>query len=122
LRERGFEPFECGSEQEARSMSEDLIRNKKWPCNFFKSDTTGEKDFEEFFTDFEDLDMERFETIGVINNNPNFDNDKLDEFIEGIEVLRIKQTWSRHDIIRLYNNLLPNFTHKETGKFLDQRM
>ena len=48
--------------------------------------------------------------------------DKLDEFIEGIEVLRIKQTWSRHDIIRLYNNLLPNFTHKETGKFLDQRM
>ena len=51
-----------------------FIANKKWPCYFFKSDTTGEKDFEEFFTDNEDLDMERFETVGVIRNQPEFVN------------------------------------------------
>ena len=51
-----------------------FIANKKWPCYFFKSDTTGEKDFEELFTDNEDLDMERFETVGVIRNQPEFVN------------------------------------------------
>ena len=65
LRERGYEPYECDSEDEARDRAEELIANKQWPCYFFKSDTTGEKDFEEFFTDAEDLDMERFETVGV---------------------------------------------------------
>lgn len=122
LRERGYEPYECGSEHEARSLADELIRNKKWPCNFFKSDTTGEKDFEEFFTKSEELDMERFETIGIINNSPSFDSVKLDEFMESIKALRIKQTWNRIEIIKLYQNLLPNFLHKETGKYLDQRM
>ena len=51
-----------------------FIANKKWPCYFFKSDTTGEKDFEELFTDNEDLGMERFETVGVIRNQPEFVN------------------------------------------------
>ena len=51
-----------------------FIANKQWPCYFFKSDTTGEKDFEELFTDNEDLDMERFETVGVIRNQPEFVN------------------------------------------------
>ena len=122
LRDLGFEPHHCKSEKEARESAIGLIAIKKWPCYFFKSDTTGEKDFEEFFTDSEELDMERFETIGVINNNPNFDSIKLDEFVEGIKALRIKQTWNRDDIIRLYQNLLPNFLHKENGKYLDQRM
>ena len=62
-----------------------FIANKLWPSYFFKSDATGEKDFEEFFTDNEDLDMERFETVEVIRNQP-------------------------------------DFSHKETSKYLDQRM
>ena len=63
---------------------------KQWPCYFFKSDTTGEKDFEEFFTDNEDLDMEHFETVGVIKNQPDFDEAKLDDFMDGIKALREK--------------------------------
>ena len=62
-------PYECESEEEARDRTEELIAKKQWPCFFFKSDTTGEKDFEEFFTDNEDLDIERFETVGVIKNH-----------------------------------------------------
>ena len=122
LRERGYEPYECESEDEARDRAEELIANKQWPCFFFKSDTTGEKDFEEFFTDNEDLDMERFETVGVIKNQPDFDEAKLDDFIDGIEVLRENGTWAKDDIVKLYFGLLPEFAHKETGKYLDQRM
>ncbi|MDA8817530.1 UDP-N-acetylglucosamine 4,6-dehydratase, partial [Planktomarina sp.] len=122
LRERGYESYECRSEHEARTMAEELIKDQKWPCYFFRSDTTGEKDFEEFFTDSEELDMGRFKTIGVINNQPNFDSTKLDEFMDGIEVLKAKKIWTRTDIIQLYHDLLPNFSHKETGKYLDQRM
>ena len=122
LRARGYEPCECGSEDEARDRAEELITNKQWPCYFFNSDTTGEKDFEEFFTDNEDLDMERFETVGVIKNQPNFDEAKLDDFMDGIESLRNKGTWSKEDIVKLYFGLLPGFSHKETGKYLDQKM
>jgi len=122
LRERGYEPYECESEDEARDRAEELIANKQWPCYFFKSDTTGEKDFEEFFTDNEDLDIERFETVGVIKNQPAFDEAKLDDFMDGIEALRNKGTWAKDDIIKLYFGLLPEFAHKETGKYLDQRM
>tara|TARA_B100000963_G_scaffold192839_1_gene167907 strand:+ start:8824 stop:10011 length:1188 start_codon:yes stop_codon:yes gene_type:complete len=122
LRERGYEPFECESEEEARERTKDLIANKHWPCYFFRSDTTGEKDFEEFFTDKEDLDMERFNAIGVIKNQPDFDEVKLDDFMDGIEAYREKGTWTKEDIVKLYFSLLPDFAHKETGKYLDQRM
>jgi FlaA1/EpsC-like NDP-sugar epimerase len=122
LTERGYEPYQCQSEDEARDRAEELISNKQWPCYFFKSDTTGEKDFEEFFTDNEDLDMERFQTIGVIKNQSDFDESKLDDFMDGIEALRRKGTWEKDDIVKLYFELLPEFAHSETGKYLDQRM
>jgi FlaA1/EpsC-like NDP-sugar epimerase len=122
LRERGYEPYECDSEDEARNRSDELIAKKQWPCYFFTSDTTGEKDFEEFFTDNEDLDMNRFETVGVIKNEPNFNASKLNSFIQRIEGYRERGSWSKKDIVELYFNLLPEFAHKETGKYLDQRM
>ena len=122
LRAHGYEPYECESEVEARDRAEELIGKKQWPCYFFKSDTTGEKDFEEFFTDKEDLDMERFDTVGVIRNHPDFDEAKLEDFMDGIEALREKGTWTKADIVKLYFGLLPDFAHKETGKYLDQRM
>ena len=122
LRQQGFEPYECESEDEARDRAEELIAKKQWPCYFFKSDTTGEKDFEEFFTDNEDLDMERFETVGVIKNQPDFDEASLENFMNSIEALRKKGIWTKDDIVKLYFGLLPEFAHKETGKYLDQRM
>ena len=88
---------------------------------FFKSDTTGEKDFEEFFTDKEELDLKTFKNIGIIRNEAKFDSNKLDQFIDGIESLKAGK-WSKHEILELYNILLPDFDHKETGKYLDQRM
>ena len=122
LIDKGYEPFECESEDEARDRASELIADKKWPCYFFESDTTGEKSFEEFFTDKEDLDMDRFKTIGIIKNKENFDEVKLDYFINEIEILRKKGIWSKDDILKLFFNLLPEFNHQETGKYLDQRM
>ena len=122
LRSLGFEAHECATEEEARGRADHLIANKQWPCYFFKSDTTGEKDFEEFFTEKESLVMSRFESIGVIQNQPIFDADKLDQFEEGMLKLRRQNTWSKDDIVRNFYEILPDFAHIETGKYLDQRM
>ena len=118
----GYEAIICEDEQEARKSAESLIIQKKWPCYFFKSDTTGEKGFEEFYTDQEDLDLKRFSGIGVIKNEPNFDSEKLDKFIDMTDNLRNKSLWNKKEILDLFYDLLPDFTHLETGKNLDEKM
>ena len=122
LRQMGYEPFRCASEEEARDRAAELIAKKQWPCYFFSSDTTGEKDFEEFFTDKEDLDMSRFYGVGAIKNQPIYDSQKLDDFFSGVQALREKGNWDKQAILDLFFDLLPEFAHKETGKYLDQRM
>jgi len=118
----GYAPHECDSEDEARGRASELIAKKQWPVYFFASDTTGEKDFEEFFTEAETLDMERFETIGVIRNEPEFDDTLLQHFLTRIEAIRSQPTWEKAPIIHLFNEMIPGFQHKETGKYLDGRM
>lgn len=118
----GYTPHECGSEDEARDMATELIAAKRWPVYFFVSDTTGEKDFEEFFTDAEVLDMDRFESIGVIRNEPVFDESRLERFLETIEQLRRQPSWEKPDLVALFNYMIPDFAHKETGRYLDGRM
>tara|TARA_Y100001935_G_scaffold122609_2_gene101892 strand:+ start:1262 stop:2449 length:1188 start_codon:yes stop_codon:yes gene_type:complete len=122
LRDRGYEPYECESEDEARDLTIDLLAKNRWPCYFFKSDTTGEKDFEEFFTNDEVLDMKRFKTLGIIKNQPDFDETKLNNFMDAIENLRNKGSWTKDDIVKLYFGVLPEFDYKDTGKYLDQKM
>ena len=122
LEQLGYEPFECSSEDEARDLASELIQQKRWPCYFFKSDTTGEKDFEEFFTENEDLDMKRFDSLGVIRNEAIFQGDALDRFSAGINQLRERGRWDKQDLVDLFFEMLPDFAHLETGKYLDQRM
>ena len=122
LNELGFEPYECASEDEARDRADELIKQKKWPCFFFKSDTTGEKDFEEFFTDQESLDMTRFESVGVIKNAPAFDSALLQHFTKTIELIKSKPSWGKAELVDLFSEMIPDFAHKETGKYLDARM
>ena len=119
---RGYEAVECASEDEARARVPELKAQGKWPVYFFKSDTTGEKDFEEFYTEHETLDMDRFASIGVIKNEPNFDASSFEHFEASIREMRKRGTWTRGEIIDLFNAMIPEFAHKETGKFLDGRM
>jgi len=122
LESLGYAPYECESEDEARDRADELIAGGKWPVYFFASDTTGEKDFEEFYTGDEDIDWDRFETIGVIRNPVGFDEDKLERFLSEIELIRGQGIWDKPEIVELFNYMIPEFQHKETGKYLDSRM
>src|SRR6056297_3229837 len=122
LENLGYAPYECESEDEARDRADELIAGGKWPVYFFASDTTGEKDFEEFYTGDEDIDWDRFETIGVIRNPVGFDADKLERFLSEIERIRGSGLWDKPEIVELFNYMIPEFQHKETGKYLDSKM
>jgi FlaA1/EpsC-like NDP-sugar epimerase len=122
LRAQGYEPYACASEDEARARVAELVARRQWPCYFFASDTTGEKDFEEFYTERETLDMDRFESIGVIKNAPVFAPDKLALFLERIREMKARGLWTRDELVALFHALLPEFGHKEMGKFLDDKM
>ncbi|EOW3975039.1 UDP-N-acetylglucosamine 4,6-dehydratase [Vibrio parahaemolyticus] len=122
LEQLGFEPYLCSSEDEARELAKTLPEQGQWPCLFTESDTTGEKDFEEFFTDNEVLDMERFENLGIIKNEPSFDQDLLTLFEQSIAAMKDKREWSKEQIVELFFTMIPDFGHKETGKYLDSKM
>jgi len=122
LDELGFEAYECQSEDEARELIHKLPQTGKWPCYFTNSDTTGEKDFEEFFMDGEVLDMNKFENLGIVKSSLNFDGNKLDLFLSEIEKMKIAYTCDKSEIVTLFHNLISGFEHKETGKYLDSKM
>ena len=122
LQERGFEPVLCKTEDEARELVKTLPAQGKWPCLFTESDTTGEKDFEEFFTDSETLDMERFENLGIIKNDAIFEQTLLAKFEEAIAQMKADKSWTKNEIVSLFFKMIPDFGHKETGKYLDGKM
>jgi len=122
LHNLGYKPHLCKDEDEARKLIKTLPKEGKWPCLFTKSDTTGEKDFEEFFTENEILDMSRFENLGVIKNKIDYHEENLNAFIATIKTLKSNKAWSKKEIIALFVKMIPNFSHKETGKYLDQKM
>ncbi|OCP74960.1 UDP-N-acetylglucosamine 4,6-dehydratase [Vibrio parahaemolyticus] len=122
LEQLGYEPYLCSSEDEARELAKTLPEQGKWPCLFTESDTTGEKDFEEFFTDKEVLDMERFENLGIIKNEPLFEQALLTLFEQSIAEMKDKREWSKEQIVELFFTMIPDFGHKETGKYLDSKM
>lgn len=145
LKEKGYEPFICSSEEEARQFFDK--KNKKsgtlskttefsplsavevrrsgvemWPCFFSSSDTTGEKDFEEFYTDSEVLDMERFRKLGVIKNDAEFDEIALNIFTKEIEQMKAKASWNKEELVKLFFKMIPNFEYEDKRKYLDAKM
>ncbi len=122
LEQRGFEPHLCETEDEARELAKTLPAQGKWPCLFTSSDTTGEKDFEEFFTDQETLDMARFENLGIIKNEPLYQQELLALFEQEVSRMKLGREWSKEELVKLFFTMLPDFGHKETGKYLDSKM
>lgn len=122
LAQKGFQPVLCDSEDEARELAKTLPAQGKWPCLFTSSDTTGEKDFEEFFTEAEILDMQRFSNLGVIKNEAVFDVDLLAEFETSIGAMKSDLAWGKEVIVELFFKMIPDFGHQETGKYLDGKM
>ena len=122
LKQHSIEPYLCESEIQARELAKTLPQQGKWPCLFTNSDTTGEKDFEEFFTDQEILDMQRFKHLGVIKNQAQYDQVLLAQFEKEIHEMKIAKAWTKEQIMALFYRLLPDFAHQETGKYLDSKM
>jgi len=122
LKMKGFEPYLCKDEDEARQLAQTLPEQGKWPCLFTVSDTTGEKDFEEFYTECEMLDLKTFDNIGVIKNEANFNDELLNEFEDIINQFKQQKEWSKKQIVKLFFKMIPDFGHKETGKYLDGKM
>ena len=122
LKYKGFEPHMCNTEDEARELIKTLPEQGMWPCLFTKSDTTGEKDFEEFYTDKEILDIDRFINIGVIKNEAIFNNSKLENFESTIRSLRNSLPWNKKDIVDQFFYMIPGFDYEDKGKYLHGKM
>lgn len=122
LKSSGYDSYLCETEEEARRLINDLPAKGKWPCLFTSSDTTGEKDFEEFFTENETLDLDRFDKLGVIKNGLADTGEKLDYFLDAIKKIKDKGKWSKEEILELFHDMIPGFGHEEKGKYLDDKM
>ncbi len=118
----GYEPVECRSEEEAKARAQELIPQRKWPCCFSKSDTTGEKEYEEFYVEGELLDMDRFQNIGVTKRSPLMDTEPIDAFIRFCCNAKSDPHGTKEDYVRAVLEVVPTLQHVETGKNLDRRM
>ena len=122
LKDRGYEPHICKTEDEARGLIKTLPEQGKWPCLFTTSDTTGEKDFEEFYTEKETLDMERFSNLGVIKNEPEYNENQLNDFESNIGELKASMKWNKKAIVGEFFKMIPEFNYHDNGKYLDGKM
>ena len=122
LDSKGYKPFICSTENEARNYFLKDHELNTWPCFFTNSDTSGEKDFEEFYTDTEELDLNKFKNLGIIKNKLNYDMQKLNLFESTIQEFKTNLKWDRKGLKNLFTFMIPDFAHKETGKFLDSKM
>lgn len=118
----GYDVYECASEEEARARSVELITQRKWPCYFFTSDTTGEKPYEEFFTPGEIIDMTTYHDIGVVKNQRPENSEAIQRFIFDLKKRRDAMNLDKSELVSLLQQLMPEFEHEEKGKNLDQRM
>lgn len=122
LKAIGFEPYLCKTEDEAREMAQTIPEKGLWPCLFMASDTTGEKDFEEFFTDNELLDLNRFQNLGIVKNEAIFDLQLIEHFTNTIQNFKQTGKWTKEQLVDLFFGMIPNFGYIEKGKYLDEKM
>ncbi len=123
LENLNYTPYICKTEDEARSKINELIKKKQWPCLFIESDTTGEKGFEEFYTKDEEIEMTKYNDIGIIKNkHSSFDH---------IDLKRLRKkytTWlengelSKEDVANELMHYLPEIAYEDLGKYLDDKM
>lgn len=121
LSELGYEAFVCDTEEEAKQNMH-LIKEKKYPVYLFKTSTSGEKLYEEFYTDDEKYTLDRFHALGVISKCASFNIEEFDKVIKELEQLLAASDTRKIDIVRWLTQYIPEFKHIETGVGLDKRM
>lgn len=122
LNEIGLECDYCKTELEAKEKANLWDPSmKKYPVYFFSSDTSGEKMYEEFFDNKDEVDMDRFQQLGVVKNSTHPSSETISTLLSEFKQL-FSGKINKNDIIQLLNKHLPDFSHIETGKSLDQKM
>lgn len=123
VKAEGFEKIECGSDSEAKRYAADMsYEGTTYPVVYFKSDTTGEKAYEEFYVPGEKIDMQRFAALGVVEQATRHDMAEVNGFFEKLENIFAREDFTKAQVVEAIRQFLPNFQHEETGKNLDQKM
>ena len=123
LQEYGYEVLQCSSDEEAIEKAEALRSgSKKYPVHYSGSNTSGEKAFEEFYTDQEQVDMERLHSLGIITGKEIPNNEQIDVLFEKLENAFERDTLTKEEVVSIIAEYLPNFEHIEKGKSLDSKM
>lgn len=123
LEEYGYNVLKCASDEEAIDKAEELKNGgRDYPVHYSGSNTSGEKAFEEFFTDEENVDMIRFESLGVITDKEIPDVQKIEVIMSELDAAFERLDLTKEEIVDIIKNYLPNFEHIEKGKSLDSKM
>lgn len=119
----GFAKKDCSSDEDAKAYASTMGNDTKdYPVVYFKSDTTGEKAYEEFYVPGEKIDMQRFLSLGVVEQTARHDMKEVNSFFDKLEGIFVKDDFTKADVVEAIKEFIPNFEHEEKGKNLDQRM
>lgn len=119
LKENGYEPVLAKSEEEAKFFD---IKGtpKQYPIYFFETDTSGEKTYEEFYTEEENYDINQYDSLGFIKTPEQ--SISFQEVIKDFDQVFDNPESTKADIVSVIKKYVPDFEHIETGKHLDQKM
>lgn len=123
VRAKGFNKKECANENDAKFYANLMPDDSDtYPVVYFKSDTTGEKAYEEFYVSDEKINMERFKALGVVEHSTRHNMKEVNNFLEELEKLFAKPDFSKAEVVEAIKEFIPGFEHEEKGKNLDQKM
>lgn len=123
--EQGYEKDQCKSDEEAKRKAEQIKNSSEsttYPVVYFKSDTTGEKAYEEFYVPGEKIDMNRFLALGVVEQTSRHDMNDINDFFNRLESIFHEEDFTKAQVVEAIKSFIPNFEHEEKGKNLDQKM
>ena len=119
----GCEKIECANDEEAKKVANEMSYDTdRYPVVYFKSDTTGEKAYEEFYVPGEKLDMNRFQGIGIIGESEHRPMADVESFFFEMEAIFDNPAFTKEEVVASIKRFIPNFEHEEKGKNLDQKM
>lgn len=119
----GCEKILCNNDEEAKAIAAKMTYDtEKYPVVYFKSDTTGEKAYEEFYTPGEKINMQRFISLGVIEETQRRPMHEVETFFREIEEIFASPNFTKEDVVKSIKRFIPNFEHEEKGRNLDQKM
>lgn len=123
IQEMGYKKKEFSSDSEARHFAAQMSEGStEYPVVYSVSDTTGEKSYEEFYVEGENVNMRRFRALGVIEGLKKRSMEEVQAFFDKLEALFAQPNFTKADVVEALEGFLPNFEHEEKGKNLDQKM